>query len=429
MPKNWKKQDMDNMSEYRTEFEALRPVLPGGEAIMALREKALSRLENEGLPSRHLEEWRYTDASRILGRRKLPSQKPFLTFPDRLPKRGLQLIFIDGILQKNSSDKININGLYIKSLNEVLIQNCEETKSKINEPNVNSLAALNLALTQDGIGLFLQEGIELHEPIELVFFETGKQAAHPRNLIHIGAGAKIEIIETHLGAGLHNAVNKIIMDEAAELAHVKIYEGSENHYHFSFTRTQIAEKAKYDVRLLGLGGKVSRDEYDCHLMGEHASIDISSAMLIGKGQHMDLTARILHKAPNCKSNLAARNIIGEKGRGVFQGSVFVEKGAKGSEAEQKQTAILLHELAEMNAKPELEIYADEVICAHGSTIGGLSEEGLFYLRSRGLPEYEAKSLLIKGILNEAFAALPSPCLREACEEKITHKLSEMMGEA
>ncbi|HQU04910.1 MAG TPA: Fe-S cluster assembly protein SufD [Acidocella sp.] len=245
-------------------------------------------------------------------------------------------------------------------------------------------------------------------------------AFHPRHRIVLGTNATLTIIEVALGQGVywHNPVTDITLQEGATLGHYRLQDESAEAFHLATIRADIAEKAAYESFSLVVGGKLSRAEFHTNLNGPNASTHLNAAQLLRGRQHADFTSVVGHKAPNCASRQTVKSVLFDHARGVFQGRIEVAQIAQKTDGYQMNQALLLSPHAEIDIKPELEIFADDVKCSHGATIGALDPEQIFYLRSRGIPEDQARAMLIRAFLTEALEPVTHEAARTFLEDAI-----------
>lgn len=251
-------------------------------------------------------------------------------------------------------------------------------------------------------------------PVELLFLATGRKAETATPLhIELGANGRLTLIERHENAGATSAVvtTTIALQPQAKLVHGKIISGGDA-AHLAQTSVQVADGAFYDNFTLIKGGRLTRNEIEASLNGKMAQCAMNGAMLLRGREHADTTTRITHAAPHGTSREVYKTVLAEQARGVFQGKIIVKEGAQKTDGHQLSRALLLSDQAEMDAKPELEIYADDVKCSHGSTVGDLDADAMFYLRARGLTETQARALLIDGFTGEVVAEIPVPAWRD-----------------
>jgi len=357
------------------------------------------------LPSRKLEAWRYTDL-RSLAAISFAEPAP-VAVPTDLPDLGLpRLVFVNGLYQPAHSTPPDTLHKF----------------ARVAEASDLPLALINAEQAQDGMTLSVPDGVDAGA-ILLVSYASGLQnpaALHPRHRITLGPNAKLTLIEIAIGEGVywHNPVIDIALHEAAALAHYRLQNEGEEAFHLATIRAKIAAGAAYESFSLVIGAKLSRAEFHATLLGPKASTHLNAAQLLRGHQHGDFTSIVAHDAPNCGSRQTVKSVLDGHARGVFQGRIEVARAAQKTDGYQMNQALLLSPDAEMDIKPELEIFADDVKCSHGATIGALDPEQIFYLRSRGIPEDQARSMLIRAFLAEALEPVTHPAAREMFETAI-----------
>lgn len=379
------------------------------------REAALARFQAAGLPTPQQEAWKYTNLAPLkrfdLARAEPP---PALdAAPALLADARHRLVFVNGALR-----------LELSRLGAPLSTFAEDGEAALGglaDPDLSPLVALNEGLARDGYVLRLPAGAVVEEPIEIVHVVTGG-AAHLRNAIALGRGARATIVERHVGLGdgesVSNLVTEIDLGPESSLRIWKLQEEAAGAYHLAFTAARLAAGASYESAGLTLGARLSRNETHVKLDGRGASCRLDGAYALRGQQHCDNTTVVTHAAPGCQSRQTFKGALDERARGVFQGKVWVAPEAQKTDGHQLSQALLLSDKAEIDAKPELHIYADDVKCSHGATAGELDADALFYLRSRGTPEPEARALLIEAFLNDAVDGVSHDGLREAFRSRI-----------
>jgi Fe-S cluster assembly protein SufD len=278
----------------------------------------------------------------------------------------------------------------------------------------------------DGACLRIRKGVKLDKPLHLLFFSADPGASHTRNLVLLENEAEATILETHVGevASFADIVTDIAIGEGARLNHIKLQDEASDAVHLATMRARLAADAKLSSFTLTLGCGVSRGQSFVLFSGEGAEANIDGAYALRDKQHADQFCVIDHAVPACTSHTLFKGVLDGESEGVFQGKIIVRPHAQKSDGRQMTHALLLSRDAAMNAKPELEIYADDVQCAHGSTVGELSKEAIFYLRSRGIPEAEARRLLVLAFLDEALDLTPHDLAKDALKLLV----SEWFGE-
>lgn len=398
--------------------------LPGAGTgwLDGLRAGGARRFAGLGLPNRRVEEWRYTDLGAL-------SAHPFAAAcagrAGTLPPPclgGRRAVFVNGRFDAARSELSGPGaGVVALPLTEALArvpQLLEAHLGSIAALGRKHFVALNTAWLAEGFVLWVPDGAALEGGLELLFVGDGgegRPAWHPRNLVVLGRGAEAAVVERHSGRGayLANGVTEIALAPAARLAHYKLQDEADAAFHIAATEVRIAADAAYENFSLMAGGAVARNRIAVELAAPGASCRLNGAYL-GRGAcQLDTDMTIDHAAPDGSSDALYKGVLDGRARGVFQGRIVVRKGARKTQAHQTNRALLLSERAEIDAKPELEIYADDVQCGHGATAGALDEDALFYLRARGLPAAEARGLLIDAFVAEALATVAHDGVRDA----------------
>jgi Fe-S cluster assembly protein SufD len=403
-------------------FEGLRERLPGGRVpwVAQLRAEAAALFRAQGLPGRRLEAWRYTDLAPVaaLGFTEaltLAEERPALP-PQRAPHRA---VFVDGRFAAGLSALPE--GFAAGPLVAALAD-AEGRLGALNAPE--PLVALNTMLFEDGLFLDVPAGMDagVIELLSLASHAERPIAFHPRHLIRLGAGARLSLIETSLGpagaAYLHNPVFEIAVGAGAVLAHTRIQREGRTAFQLGTVLAAVEAGGTYDNFTLNAGGRLVRNEIHVALRGPKAACHMNGAQLAADGQHADTTTFLDHAAPDCASRQTYKTVLAGRSRGVFQGKILVRQAAQRTDGYQMNQALLLSEEAEIDAKPQLEIYADDVKCSHGATVGTLDEAQLFYLRARGIPAAQARAMLVEAFLTEAVEGITDAAARAAVEEAV-----------
>jgi Fe-S cluster assembly protein SufD len=361
------------------------------------------------LPHRRIEEWRWTDLRRAIVKPYPPGQNVTADKKDvdRLiasspfaKVTGHRIVFVNGSLDQARS---NFTGLTF----ELGVPSA----SAIDDP----VTHLNSAIEPSGLTLRFDASMDV--PVEIIHIATNGaiRAMALRNRIEVADGASATIIETFVGEGDYvlNAVTEINVGEGARLDRVKVELESHDATHLSYVDAILAKGAKLNEFTLTSGAVLNRQNGNYLFAGENADAYVAGAYLLNGKQHADTRLVVDHKVPHCISREMFKCVMDENARGIFQGKVIVRKHAQKTDGKQSSHALLLSESAEFDAKPELEIYADDVVCGHGATAGDINHDHLFYLMSRGIPESEAKSLLIGAFVGESFDAIANDSIRDA----------------
>ena len=425
-----------NSEALSRQFAAELDRLAGSADAAARRAAAFEAFSATGFPTRRDEQWRYTDLKPISTAEldfapASPSTELVSRVSESLEQSGFdtqasRLVFVDGSYCEALSRTTDAAGIRIASL-----ASCSEADlpAHAHEPlDGHPLATLNTAFAREGALIAAEAGARTTAPIELIFVASGQSgvAAQPRILIDLGQGADVTLIQHLLdlepARGWFNAVTQIVQAPGSQLTLYRLQDHAEHQFHTALTRAELAEDAKLICGYFDLGGRLVRNDFDIRLSGAGADADLYGLFLASSGQHADNHIRMDHIAPRTRSAEAFRGIIGDRGHGVFNGKVVVHRDAQHIDARQNSDNLLLADNAEIDTKPELEIYADDVKCSHGATIGELDDEQLFYLRARGLADDEARNLLTFAFANTILERIALPELRERIAERVAARL-------
>ncbi len=422
--------------EFLDLYTKAEKTLPGSKNpfVADLRKNAIATYARLGLPHRRIEAWKYTDL-----RAHLEDVYPLAT-----PHRGTigtneleaalgkaivafsayRLVIVEGELREDLSDMSALKdaGAEITSLAQALETPpawLKETLSKAGPREDDAVFALNTALMTGGVTLRLPKGLTLDKPIHLIHLDgTGDPASMvTRNVIVAEEGTSATILESYGSLGMkelqRNAVTEIEIGDKAAIHHIKFQREAVETTHLGIWLATIGADARYDAFQVSTGALLSRNQIYVGFDGEGSSTEISGACLMRGRQHCDTTLIVEHRVPACVSRELFKVVLDDHARGIFQGKVIVAPDAQKTDGKQMVNALLLSETAEFDSKPELEIFADDVVCGHGATSGQMNEDLLFYLESRGLPEAEARAMLIQAFVGEAFECIDNETLREA----------------
>lgn len=382
------------------------------------RAQALAHFQKAGFPHRRVEAWRYSDLSRAVTADYAPATPSTdacevdATFAPLTPYR---LVFVNGFMRADLSDASDLPaGVTLQSLNDAVLSQAwlAEAVGKRKPEDDQAVQSLNLAMAQDGYVLNIDAGVSLDRPLQIIYHSEGNvaSAAHLRHVIRLGEGARADVIETHTGAGnakfLIDHVSDLELAKNAVLNQVVVQDEARETICLTTQNVTLAEGAQLERFSFTLGAAFSRAQNFVDFAGEGAHAGLYTAFALTGTQLGDATTVMNHNSPNTTSMTQSKGVLDDRAVGVFQGKVKVARDAQKVDGEQMSNALLLSRTASMNAKPELEIYADDVLCAHGSTIGELDQDALFYLRSRGVPEATARALLISAFLDEVIEKCP-----------------------
>lgn len=416
-------------------YAAIAGVLPGSDLpwLVGRRNAGIERFRDFGLPTRKIEEWKYTNLEE-LRRVSFEPAKPVVngistgTLPTLVGAEH-RLVFVNGHLRQDlCAICMPPDGATITSLGKAL-----ETMPALVEAHMGvargnedaPFTALNDAFLTDGLFLHLKPGVDLGSVIEVIHVSVGQSGPvfqHPRNLIVAEAGSHATVLEHYIGFGqsptLANAATEVVIGEGAGVRHCKVQAEAPEAFHIAMLDAHLAKNASFDSFYFASGAKLSRNEIRVTLDGEGADCRLFGAYMMKDRQHADHTTFIDHAKPLTTSREVYKGVLDDKARAVFQGLILVRPDAQKIEGHQLNRTLLLSDGAEIDAKPELKIFADDVKCSHGATAGELDEEALFYLRARGIPEDEARGLLVEAFLREVIDGIAMTGLREPLSDRV-----------
>ena len=372
-----------------------------------IREQAAQRFEQLGWPTPRLEEWKYTNLA--------PVQRGTWS---RAARADYAAEVGGATLKGAIAEYVFINGIYAPDLSSPLdsLAMSRETKerhyARYADYENHAMTALNTANAQDCAMLQIDRVLEGF--IHLLFIGTDGYESHPRNLIVAGRGAQATIIESYTGTGRYftNAVTELAVGDGAVVDHTKIENESRDAYHVGLLHVHQERSSGVTARSFAVGGAIVRNETSAALTGEGASLALDGLFIVTGTQHVDNHTVIDHAKPHCDSIELYKGILDQNARGIFDGTIIVREGAQKTVSRQTNNNLLLSETAIVDSKPTLVIHNDDVKCNHGSTIGQIQEEAMFYLRSRGLGEDEARSLLVYAFASELVDRIKAEPVRE-----------------
>jgi Fe-S cluster assembly protein SufD len=429
-----------SLTDLATPFanDAENNVLLGADVswLKILRLKALSQFNAVGLPAKKEEDWKYTslwDFSQqyFTHQAKVQSVKPATVDKLTLLKNAYHFVVVDGVFSSDLSQLDALpEGVTISPLSKSLelIQPHLGQQVNIEQAGFN---ALNTMLMNEGVVISIASGIVIELPIEVIFIHTGKTdnlACHLRNVIVLAEDSQATVVEHYVSladtVSLTNVVTEVVLADNAELNHYKLQQESDNAFHIAMLAATQASSSQWKTNSISLGGKLTRNDVHTQLVGEQAHVVMDGLYLPTNDQHVDFHTRIDHAVPNTTSDELFKGVINGRGHGVFNGKVIVHKEAQKTDSNQQNHNLLLSRSCEIDSKPELEIYADDVKCAHGSTVGLMNEDHLFFLRARGLDETSARSLLTYAFAVEVLERIPSDDIRQALSVVIEKRLPQ-----
>ena len=363
--------------------------------IEARKAEAATIFGSHGVPSRRVEEWKYSDLKVALGEAGIGTEQA-LWQVDAVP-----------------------DGVTLFDLSKDGAPDWVQKHFAVADRNI--MGAASLALSDGGVALRVAKGAQVSAPLKLAFHGAG----HVRGLLVLEAGASLTLVESVGVADFRNVGFEIVLGEGASLEHIRISPEAADAVLVEEVSLRIAADGRYRAHFAGFGSKLSRMELEIALEGEGAEAHLSGVSVLSGDNHADITTRVTHAVGNTQSTQLFKKVAGGKSRAIYQGKVTVAKGANGADSRQTAKALLLGTRAEADLKPELEIFADDVKCAHGAAVGDLDADSLFYLRARGISEKDARHLLIHAFLEDALTDIANVDLREAVRGAVSAALSEV----
>ncbi len=411
----------------------------------SIRTTAIKQFEKIGFPNKNREDWKYTSLKKLL-------KTDYSLFPiqskhelelkdvDRYFLKGIdsyKIVFVDGVYNPYLSETTH-EGMDICLLSAAI----KKTKysivlnhyfNKIASMS-DGLTTLNTAFAGEGAFIHIKKNTVVDKPIQIIYFTTDTDKdilLQPRNLLIVDENSQVKIVERHQSLSnrkvLNNTVTEVFANKRAHIDYYKIQNDNKNASLIDSTFVQQKEQSVVSVNTYSFGGDITRNNLSFFLKGQHSSAILNGITIIDGEQHIDNQTNVFHQTPNCESHELYKGIYDEKSTGVFNGKVIVDRIAQKTDAFQQNDNILLTDDATINSKPQLEIFADDVACSHGCTIGQLDKNALFYMQQRGIPKKEAKALLLYAFTNEVVGRITIPVLKTKISQIISQKLAVDLG--
>lgn len=427
---------------YKTSFEEFERSLNGEKStsLHALRRSAIAKFVEIGFPTTREEEWRFTNITPITKINFHPILQydcAGLTLRDigRFALDGvIRLTFVDGFFSPELSDIRSLsNGIVTTGLASALKKDAQSVQQLLNKYlklDENAFMALNTAFIQDGAFVSIPNDTVVDLPIQLLYISTNQKSAlfsHPRNLILVGENAHLSLIETYGNISenicMTSVVTEMELGIGAIVEHNKLQIENSNSFHVGTTFIHQDKGSKYTSNSIVIGGSIVRNNHIIQLDAEGIECTLNGLSLATDTQLIDNHTVIDHAKPHCESHELFKSILDGKSRGVFNGKIYVRKDAQKTDAKQTNKTLLLSDDATINTKPQLEIFADDVKCTHGATVGQLDEEQVFYLRSRGIDEKAARDILIFAFASDIINRIGTEQLRKMLEKIVQMRLN------
>ena len=435
---------MDLKDKLVSSFLAFENNIDVEHPVHDIRSEAIKNFELKGFPDRKEEAWKYTSLNSL-------QKIDFSIFPkgiNALEYKDVKqyflheidtykIVFIDGVyssfLSETTHDGVDIC-LMSAALSKPMYKQIIDVYFNAVASKDESLTTLNTAFSKEGAYIYIPKNKMPKKPIEILHFATGNEAAlllQPRNLIIAEENAELQIIERHQSLTsnevLTNSVTEIFAAKNAIIDYYKVQNDVDNASLIDNTYISQKSNSVVKVHTFSFGGKLTRNNLNYYQNGEYIDSTMKGVTILGEKQHVDHHTLVHHREPNCESHQDYKGIYGEKSMGVFNGKIIVDKIAQKTNAFQQNNNILISDKATINTKPQLEIFADDVKCSHGCTIGQLDEEALFYLQTRGIPKKEAAALLMYAFANNVLASVRIPELKMRINRLIANKLGVQLG--
>ncbi len=431
--------DTKNIEWYKSNFELFEKNLNGESKsdLHSTRRAAIGKFTELGFPTTQNEEWKFTSVAPIA---KIQFTPVLAYSSEGLTKKdieqfafvdldGTRLVFVNGHFSNGLSavhpqEGVSVGSLMPATKSAIVTRHL----AKYVKPDENAFTALSTAFIRDGAFIHVRENVEVLNPIHLIFIAAGKDrvVASPRNLIVAEKNSKVSIVESYVsvasGAYLTNAVTEFVVGENAFVEHDKLQDESVNGFHIGTIHFQQSANSNVVSNAINLGAAIARNNITAILNGEGIESTLNGLSLTTGMQHVDNHTTIDHAKPHCGSHELYKSILDGKSRGVFNGKIFVRKDAQKTDAKQTNKTLLLSDDATIDTKPQLEIFADDVKCTHGATVGHLDEEQKFYLRSRGIGEEEANDLLTFAFASDVISRIHVEPLRRQLDAMLQARL-------
>jgi Fe-S cluster assembly protein SufD len=405
--------------------------LPADDPMREIRADAFGAFMEKGLPHRRIEDWKYTDLRGLMRDAPAPAE------PAKSPDARAALDRADAFSAVDRARIVFVNGHFIPPLSDMaglerdvdfvsfgrFLADGGAILDRVLDPAEATIFALNSAFVRDGAVLRIRDQAVLARPLEIVHVFAGTDAGLQtlRHQVSVGAGAKATILMTFAGPDgvpYHtNVVTELQIGDGADLRFVTAQEEGDEAIHLSLFLPRLGGKVRFEPFAFNIGSRVTRNEIRIGMEGEHSDLSLRGATLGRRRQHLDTTLVVHHSAPHCGGHEYFKSAMDGEAQGVFQGKIVVQRGAQKTDSKMMSRALLLSDTAGFSNKPELEIFADDVVCGHGATCGRIDEQMLFFLRSRGIPKAEAERMLVLAFLAEAIEMIGDEAIIAALEAR------------
>ena len=425
-------------NSYQTAFRTVSELSPTVAWLELVRSSAMDRFERLGFPPVTDEEWKYTNLSSLSKESFVPSissgeiavtDVTRFAYPETA---NAHLVVVNGFLREDLSLRTGLEEVvaidlfsaaadarYNKIVRKYLARNAGYHN--------NGLTALNTAFLQSGVFIWIPKNVKLDRPLQVTFLSAAENgASFPRLLVVAEENSSATLIESFTSSGdekyFTNAVAEVVLKDGAQFEHYRLQRESNNAFHVSTTSAELGRASRYDTTAVNLGARLSRHDISVVMDHEGAETSVDGLYMVGADQHTDTHSVIDHQQPHCNSHQLYKGILDDNGRAVFNGKIFVREGAQKTDAMQTNKNLLLSDKARVDTKPQLEIFADDVKCAHGAAIGQIEPEELFYLETRGIGSELGRKLLTYGFAEEVIAKIKIDSIRSQLDEIVLRQL-------
>ena len=427
-------------NKYQAAFHTLRQTSPAASWVELVRGSAMDRFELLGFPSVKEEEWKYTNLAPLAKESFQPAAASPEVSRDDVERfgydetAGAHIVLINGFVREDLSVTSGLGQVvaldlfsaiadarYSKIVREYLARDADYLD--------NGLTALNTAFLRSGVFILIPKNIELETPLQITYVSDSGETnniSFPRLLLVAEENSSATVIESYVATNKEryftNAVAEIILKEGARVEHYRLQRESNKAFHVATTSAELERGSSYDATAINLGGQLSRHDISVVMDHEGAECWVDGLYVVGPEQHADTHSLIDHKQPHCTSHQLYKGILDGNGRAVFNGKIFVRPGAQKTDAMQTNKNLLLSNQARVDTKPQLEIYADDVKCAHGAAVGQIDEDELFYLQARGINPELGRNLLTYGFAEEVIAKIKVDSIRTQLDEAVLNQI-------
>lgn len=424
-------------NSYQTAFRTVRESSQTPAWLELVRSSAMDRFEQLGFPSVKEEDWKYTNLASLAKEEFIPvtsrarevREVERLAYPETA---AAHVVVVDGFLREDLSVKTGLkDAVAVDLLSAVEDARYNKIIRKYLARNAgyhnNGLTALNTAFLQSGVFLWIPKNVKLERPLQITFVADAENgASFPRLLVVAEENSSATLIESFVssngGTYFTNAIAEIVVKDGAQLEHYRLQRESNDAYHVSTTSAELGRTSRYATTSINLGAQLARHDISVVMDHEGAETSVDGLYMVGGDQHTDTHSVIDHKQPHCTSRQLYKGILDGNGRAVFNGKVFVREGAQKTDAQQTNKNLLLSDKARVDTKPQLEIYADDVKCAHGAAVGQIDPEELFYLETRGINPEMGRNLLTYGFAEEVIGKIKIDSIRAQLDETVLRQL-------